>query len=152
MNLDKAEKKTRNFTLFLFMSTKTTVKRVSVKAVNIRRAASNVVSKSAKDFKTKTRRRMIDSIPSGRVYKRRGGFHRSSARGERPAIDSGKLIANITDSRTAQFAAKVEAETDYAKYLVSEKLDRQIFTDQDISEAQLKFDRDMQIAVDKIIQ
>lgn len=112
-----------------------------------RQAFANFVGRQAKDFKAVTKRRMIESKPAGRLYPRKRGagfrrFHRASARGQRPAIDTGKLLNSIEDRRFGEFKAEVFAGAEYAKYLQSERLDRPIMDERDAGEAQAKFDRE----------
>mgnify|MGYP000891393801 FL=1 len=112
-----------------------------------RQAFANFVGRQAKEFKSLSKARMIRSKPAGRLYPRRRGanfrrFHRASARGQRPAIDTGKLLNSIEDRRLGEFKAEVFAGAEYAKYLQSERLDRPIMDERDAGEAQAKFDRE----------
>lgn len=112
-----------------------------------RQAVSNFIRRQAKDFTQLTKRRIIESKPSGRQYsrKRGNGFtrsYRASARGQRPAIDSGKLLNSIKDRRISETSAESFAGAYYAEYLQSERLHRPIMSDQDATEAQQKANRD----------
>lgn len=111
-----------------------------------RQTIASFISRERRDFKNLTKRRIIDSKASGRLYRRKGGqgfkrSHRASARGQRPAIDSGKLLNSIQDKRRNDFSGEVFAGADYAKYLQSEKLNRPIMVDSDVDEAQAKANR-----------
>jgi hypothetical protein len=81
---------------------------------SLRREISQAVLKSAKVFKEATRRRMVESRPTGRVYpKRTGGrgfsrAHRASRRGQRPAVDTTTLINALNATRTGEFEALVD--------------------------------------------
>lgn len=108
---------------------------------------SNFIRRQAKDFTQLTKRRIIESKPSGRLYARKRGVgftrsHRASARGQRPAIDSGKLLNSIKDRRISETSAESFAGAYYAEYLQSERLNRPIMSDQDAAEAQQKANRD----------
>lgn len=112
-----------------------------------RQAFSNFARRQAKDFKNLTKRRMLQSKPTGRLYKRRRGpgftrSHQASAYGQRPAIDTGKLLNSIKDRRLDEFSAEAYAGAEYAKHLQSEGLNRPIMSDSDIREAQRKANRD----------
>jgi hypothetical protein len=122
------------------------------KAVPRRQAIANLVGRSARDFKNLTKRRIIESRPAGRLYPRRRGAgftraHRASARGQRPAIDTGKLLNSIRDKRNAEFRAEAYAGAEYAKYLQSEKLKRPIMSERDAAEAERKMLRDSEVTV-----
>ena len=81
--------------------------------VKRRAVISSAVSKSAKVFKEATRRRMVESKPSGRIEERGRagkGFSRRfrrSARGQRPAVDTGTLINALSDKKTGEFSSEV---------------------------------------------
>lgn len=137
---------------------KTTVKLDSqiFKDVSRRQAVSNLVGRNAKDFKNLTKRRMIESRPTGRLYRRsRGaGFirsHRASAKGQRPAIDSGNLLNSVQDKRTGEFTAEASVGAEYAKYLQSRRLKRPIMSDRDAAEAQAKLNRDGEQAIGTLV-
>jgi hypothetical protein len=117
------------------------------KAVSRRQAISNLVGRSARDFKNLTKRRIIESRPAGRLYSRGPGTgftraHRASAKGQRPAIDTGKLLNSIDDKRTGELSSEAFAGAEYAKHLQSARLDRPIMSDGDVNEAQAKLTRD----------
>ena len=65
-----------------------------------------VVLESAEEFKTYLKQNIINSKPSGRTYNRRGRIHQASARGQRPAIDTGTLLNSIN----ATLISNTEAE------------------------------------------
>src|SRR5690606_13083646 len=118
-----------------------------------RQSLSSFVGREAKDFKNLTKRRQIESQPAGRLYRRRGGpgftrSHRASARGQRPAIDTGRLLNSIQDKRLSETSVQVAAGGEYAKYLQSERLDRRIMDEADRAEAQAKANRNAIALVD----
>lgn len=108
---------------------------------------SNFVRKQSRDFKNLTKRRMLQSKPTGRLYARKRGagftrFHQASASGQRPAIDTGTLLNSISDRRIGAFKAEAFAGAAYAKYLQSARLNRPIMSDRDKAEARAKANRD----------
>lgn len=103
--------------------------------------------RQARDFKNLTKKRIIQSKPSGRLYRRRSGtgfqrFHQASARGQRPAIDTGTLLNSIKDRRIGEYQAEAFAGAEYAQYLQSERLNRPIMSERDAREAQAKANRE----------
>lgn len=79
------------------MPIKTTV-RLSSKmfsAPALLRVLDRALEKTAKEHVESTRSLITSSVPSGRLYKRRRGFHRASARGQRPAVDTGNMLASF---------------------------------------------------------
>lgn len=113
----------------------------------LRQAVASFIIRQTKDFKNLSKRRMIDSQASGRLYRRKKGVgftrsHRASARGQRPAIDTGKLLNSINDRRIGDFSRIVSADAEYAPYLQSERLGRRIMDDRDTAEAQAKANRE----------
>jgi len=56
----------------------------------------SAVNDTAKAFVRSTQTKMARSKPSGRIYpSRRKGFHRASAPGQRPAVDTSNLIRAV---------------------------------------------------------
>ena len=113
----------------------------------LRQAVASFIMRQTKDFKNLSKRRMIDSQASGRLYRRKKGVgftrsHRASARGQRPAIDTGKLLNLINDRRIGDFSRIVSADAEYAPYLQSERLGRRLMDDPDTAEAQEKANRE----------
>ena len=114
----------------------------------LRAKVSSFVSRQARDFKNLTKRRIVESRPAGRLYARRSGpefrrFHRASAKGQRPAIDTGRLLNSIESTRLTDLTYEVSVGVPYAGYLQNPMiLDRQIFRAMDITEAQLKMSRE----------
>jgi hypothetical protein len=107
----------------------------------------NFVSRQARDFKVLTKQRIIESEPAGRDYARKRGagfqrFHRASARGQRPAIDTGKLLNSIDDQMISPTVAEAFVGAEYAEFLQSERLDRPIMDENDAQEAEAKMLRD----------
>lgn len=152
---------------YLKMSFKTSVKldaRIFNDAAR-RQALSSVLSKNAKEFKDATRRKMVESSPSGTLYeKRRGrGFtrsHRASRRGERPAPDTGTLANAVEDVRTGEFSRAVQIANrinpesggdarDYAEKLQN-RLDRPIMSDEDRRIAEIKLNYEVNRALQSL--
>lgn len=125
-----------------------------------RQAVSSFITRQAEDFKNLTKRRMIESQPSGRFYRRstksdvasRGLGHRSSAKGQRPAIDTGNLLSAVATRRLDENRSQVYVEPrtnslnktpadKYAEYLQN-NMNRPIMTKFDAEEAQRKATRD----------
>jgi hypothetical protein len=108
-------------------------------------AGGRAVMKTAREFKESTRRKMVESNPTGRIYQKgRGvGFtrsHQASRRGERPAVDSGRLA----NSGKVKRISSVEAEVTIGENLpYTEKLaqTRKIVTKQDLKEAQTRLNQ-----------
>src|SRR5689334_15715170 len=86
------------------------------------RIVGNVAMKTARDFKEQTRRKMVESKPTGKVYERGTGkgftrSHRASRRGQRPAVDSGKLANRaLKSARTGDLSAKTFVDSNVADY------------------------------------
>lgn len=76
------------------MGFKTTVKLSSrIFAIPaILRTVDAALETTAKAHVEKVRENIKTSVPTGRLYRRRGGFHRASARGQRPAVDTGNML------------------------------------------------------------
>ena len=127
-------------------------------------AFSSVVSKSARNFKESTRRKMVESAPSGRIERYLGGAgkgftrgFRRSAKGQRPAVETSTLINAIDARKTGELSAVVdikdvrnprngESARDYAERLQT-KMNRKIMTKQDVDEA----DKDFQDRANKAL-
>lgn len=121
-----------------------------------RQAVANLISRSARELKNLTKQRMVRSQPTGRLYARRGGsgfrrFHRASARGQRPAIDTGKLLNSVQSKTLGEFKAVTAAEAPYAKYLQGERLNRPILSAKDRDEAQIKINRDANAVIASLV-
>lgn len=128
------------------ITTKINLNSTIFKATERRQGFSNFVARQAKDFKNLTKRRILDGEKTGRRYRRRGGAgftrsHQASAKGERPAVDSGRLLNSIDDKRISETSAEVFVGAPYAVHL-QEKLDRPIMTEQDAAEAERKMVRE----------
>jgi hypothetical protein len=131
-----------------------------------RQAVSNALGRIAKDFKNLTRRRIIESMPVGRLYRRKSGagfrrFHRASAVGQRPAIDSGSLLNAIDDKRINEMQVDVfvarklnvrsNAYTDeYAERLQSE-MKRRIMDNLDAEQARIAARTEMERTIARIV-
>src|SRR5688572_22737395 len=71
-----------------------------------------IVVKNAKQFKRKTVERMEQGPQTGKLYAQRRGFnfrrsHRASARGQRPAVQTGKLSRGIVDTKLGPATVEV---------------------------------------------
>ena len=134
------------------------------RAAEVRRAISNAVRKQARIYKREVVRRMVESKPRGRVYPRRRGkgfkrFHRASALGQRPAVDTGTLINAVEDRSVSEFSAVVQIghrynrrqnARDYARIL-QERLGRPIMTDQDARNVEDEFRARIERAINALI-
>jgi hypothetical protein len=123
-------------------------------------AASQAVKKSVREFARYVPEQQIKSKPSGKLYRRRGGknfrrFHRASARGERPAVDTGKLSKSTKHKMTGTFSGEVETVArsnnfDYASQLEN-KMGRPIQNaKQDVREAQAILDKNAEREMRKL--
>lgn len=117
-----------------------------------RQAVSNLIRRAARDCKNAAKRRIIESKPAGKLYRRKRGagflrFHRASAKGQRPAIDTGTLLNSIKDRRTAEYTATTTADAKHAEYLQSKRLNRPIMDEKDAAEEQRKLDRKAEAAI-----
>lgn len=116
---------------------------------NARKVAfGRVAVESARLMKDATRLRMVKSRPTGKVYekKTRGSnftrFHRASARGQRPAVDTGNLAnKSLKSQRTGELSAEFFVDTNQARY--AEKLQfelmRQIVNNDDVRIANTEY-------------
>jgi hypothetical protein len=107
---------------------------------------STLVSAEAREFKDLTQQRIIEGPQTGRRYKRRGRVHIASARGQRPARDTGVLFDSIEDASTSPTTAEVSVSAtrngfDYPGHL-QEVMERPIMSEQDAEEAGQKMVRD----------
>ena len=123
-----------------------------------KKAFSSVVTRSARNFKESTRRKMVESQPAGRAERylsgEGAGFSRGfrrSRRGQRPAVETTTLINAIQMTPTSELSAKVdiadkrnprngESARVYAEKLQSEAFGRKIMVEEDIKEAREDFD------------
>lgn len=124
------------------------------------KAFSNAVSKTIREFAAYVPEQQIKSKASGKVYERRGGknfrrFHRASARGQRPAPDTGKLSRSTKHRMTGQFSGEVTTIAkrggfDYADQL-QHKMDRPIQdAPEDLKKAQELLDKNAEAALSKL--
>lgn len=120
------------------------------------RVVSNFISKQAKDFKVLTKERMVRGPQTGRLYRKKRGAnfrrsHRASARGQRPAVQTGLLLNAVSDRRIGEnhsqvyIAEKVSSggttTTKYAEILQT-KLGRPIMSEFDVRIAQSKMNKE----------
>jgi hypothetical protein len=74
----------------------TTVQISLPSAARITARLRSALSETAREFVKSTQTKMAKSKPAGRVYpSKRKGFHRASAPGQRPAIDTANLIKAV---------------------------------------------------------
>jgi hypothetical protein len=125
-----------------------------------RPAFSSVASGSARVMAVATRRRMVESKPTGKVYDRaeRGsGFvrrHRASARGQRPALLSGTLANKaVKHERTGEQSAKCFVDERVAPYAerLQTKMGRQIVNNDDRRIARAEFNNRARNAVKSLL-
>lgn len=104
-----------------------------------------------------TKQRMDEGPQTGRLYRKKRGTnfrrsHRASARGQRPAVDTGTLKNSVAMTPTGDLSVKVHikdrinpqsgtSETKIAEILQN-KLDRPIMNFADAAEAQAKMKRE----------
>lgn len=131
-----------------------------------RLAISNALGRIAKDFKNLTRRRIVESVPLGRLYRRKSGagfrrFHRASAVGQRPAIDTGTLLNAIDDARINEFTTEVfiapkpnsrngTKASVYAEYLQG-KMKRRIMDKADAEQAAVAAVKEMEQSIGRLL-
>lgn len=120
------------------------------------RSVSSFIAKQAKDFKVLTKERMVKGPQTGRLYRKKRGVnfrrsHRASARGQRPAVQTGLLLNAISDRRISDNHSQVYiAErlssngTTTTKYgeILQNKLGRPIMSEFDRRTAQSKMNRE----------
>lgn len=124
-------------------------------------AIESFVGKQAKEFKAITKERIVEEQHTGSLYgrKRGEGFrrsHRASARGERPAIDTGRLLNSIEDKQLSPTQAEVAATAtsdsgwDYP-WTLQNSLQRPIMSDDDAWGAEIKMKNDANELLRKLI-
>ena len=89
---------------------------VSEIGVDIEAFGAQVIRKTVFDIHAE----MLEAMrgpKSGRTYKRRGGTHRASARGEAPAIDTGFLIGSISETFPSPTLGVLTVGAEYAGIL-----------------------------------
>ena len=69
-----------------------------------RAAIRRALFRTTKEAKRETKQAMVQSAPRGALYRKRRGAafiraHRASARGQRPAIETGNLLNAVSDRR-----------------------------------------------------
>lgn len=130
-------------------------------STRLRKALSVAVRNTAKYYEAETRQRILASSPSGALYKRRGGFHRASARGQRPAVDTATLIRSFRTRELSMLKQVVEVAPNrnpfsgtradrYADILQRLRA-RKIMTDDDAKKAQPVLEREIRKAVGRLI-
>lgn len=97
---------------------------------------SNFNTRCAKLLKEKARTKQIYTPKTGRLYRKGPNrFHRASARGEYPAPDTMNLVNSLKDEKQSQTQHTVyqdDSQADYGKYLVGDRLGRQIIPFSDV--------------------
>lgn len=142
------------------MANTTTSRLPIITSTRLRKALSVAVLAAAKAYEAETRVRIIKSVPSGKLYKRKGGFHRASARGQRPAIDTASLIRSFRTRQPSMLRAVVEvapnrnnrtgARTDRYAEILQFRRDRKIMTDDDARRAEPVLEREIRKAVARL--
>lgn len=130
-------------------------------AAERQKAFGEAAYQSAQNFRESLKQKMIDSIPAGRARSVGRGTNfetrfRRSRRGQRPAIQTRRLLSSVRAKRLGDLTSEVTviAETDdgfnYGEYL-QQKQDRQILTEADEKEARATFDRKLNQALISLI-
>lgn len=111
-----------------------------------KRAFKSVPYASAQAFRQDLKQKMIDSVPAGRIVSvgEGRGFDtrfRRSKRGQRPAIQTRKLINSIYAYRNSDLSARTEvtAEDEFGENIgeyLQEKLGRKVMTKEDVAAAE----------------
>ena len=121
-------------------------------------AGGRAANVAAKKFRDDTRRKMVDSTPSGRIYRKSAGAgftrsHRASKRGERPAVETGKLANRATKSRRlSDTSAETYIDTTVAPYAeILVKRGRVIMSAGDRKEAQKDLNDEVNKELSKLI-
>ena len=114
-----------------------------------KKAFGDVAYKSAQNFRASLKQKMIDSIPAGRTESvgDSSGFDtrfRRSRRGQRPAIQTRKLINSIYAYRNSDYSARTEVTAENEKgenygELLQKKYGRLVMTKEDVAEAEKDF-------------
>lgn len=123
-------------------------------------SAGNAVGKTIREFAAYVPRQQVEGKPSGNVYRKGGGrgfrrSHRASAKGQRPAVDSGNLIRSTKHKKTGQLSGEVTTTAkrngfDYASQLQN-KMDRPIQdAPEDLKAAQEMLNRNGEAAMAKL--
>lgn len=127
---------------------------------------TNLVSRSAKEFKQLTKDRMIKGPWTGILYERRRGAtfrrsHRASAKGQRPSPDTMTLVNAVSDRKTGDLSAEVyiaekvnpsngTLASDYAEILQNH-LERPIMSEGDRFEAEAKMKSDGEALMQSLV-
>jgi len=122
---------------------------------SVKTAGSIAVTKTAHDYKDKTGQKMIAGPQTGNTYKYKGKSHRASARGERPAKLSGKLIEGIEVRQLSETVVEVVSTAknkgyDYPAHLQND-LDRLIMTEKDAQEQETILQQNYEAEIGKLI-
>ena len=142
------------------MANTTTSSLPRITSTRLRKALSVAVLNAAKAYEAETRRRILSSSPAGRIYKRGRGFHRASAAGQRPAVDSATLIRSFRTRQPSLLRAIVDvkpnrgargrAKADFYAAILQFKRGRKIMTDDDAKKAEPVLEREVQKAVGRL--
>lgn len=113
------------------------------------KAFSSAAYEAASDFRADLKQKMEESIPAGNEVSigRGTGFEtrfRRSRKGQRPAIQTRKLISSIFAYRRGDFSASTEvtAEDERGRNIgekLQNEMDRLVMTDEDVAEAEKNF-------------
>lgn len=118
------------------------------------KAFSAAPFESAQEFRADLKQKMEDSIPSGREVSIGEGFgfstrFRRSRRGQRPAIQTRKLISSILSYRRGTNSAEtaVTAEDEHGRNIgerLQNQLDRKVMTPEDVAQAEATYNKKLQ--------
>lgn len=144
------------------MPIKTTV-RITSKIFNtpaLLKTLDAALEKTAKEHVESTKQLITSSVPSGRLYKRRRGFHRASARGQRPAVDTGHMLSAFRSTKVLRTWVVDVAQTPnpengvsaqkYAEILQSNYGGRKIITKKDAKDFEKVLNANIEQEIAKI--
>lgn len=130
-----------------------------ITSTKLRKALGAAVMNAAKAYEAETRRRILSSKPTGTLYKRRRGFHRASARGQRPAVDSATMLRSFRTRQLSLLKAIVElapnrspdgASVRFYAEVLQERRGRKIMTDDDAKKAEPVLEREIRKALGRL--
>lgn len=107
----------------------------------LEQACSNHLTRVAKKFKERQRRKQIETPKTGRLYPRKKAqgfrrFHKASAVGEYPAPDTMNLVNSLEDQKlspTKHAVYQDDSQAEYGKWLVN-NMERRILPYFDVVE------------------
>jgi hypothetical protein len=125
-------------------------------------AASNAVSKAVREYAAYVPAQQVKGKPSGNLYRRRGGkgftrSHRASRSGQKPAVDTGKLIKSTKGRMLSALKGQVATfalSKDYVDYaaILEFDMNRPIqHSPEDVKAAQDILNKQAESAIKKLI-